>query len=420
MRNYYLSFLILLFSTVVVKAQYPYQAFYGNLHSHTGNSDGANNPVYAYNYARDSASLDFLAVTDHLEQIDVLEWYYVKANADAVSSNGTYVGIAGWEWGSPLHGHVNVFNTTSIITDVTNLWYTTDLPAFYNWILTHAPALAQFNHPGEETYFTNWNDFEYIDTILDNAIPLLEVQNVQQATDYYEYALNKGWHLSPVWNQDNHSADWGTKNNGRAGIWANSLSRTDLFDAIKMGRTFATMDKNAFVWLDISGVPMGRTLQRYSQMPLHIKLNDAGNEAWQQIELVSNLGVVMSFSATGNLDTIVPITLMTDNYLFLRAVQADSDYIWSAPLYFNGVITGVAENNDTHPFIYPNPSKGMVHINPAGLYPYIVEVFDAQGRLLYQVQNKHSLNFENEENGLFFIRIIQDNKVTTLKLMVVK
>lgn len=420
MKSYLLILLFFILHSLEMKAQSPYQVFFGNLHSHTGNSDGANDPEYAFDYGRDSANLDFLAVTDHLEQIDILEWYYVQGDADDVTSNGSYVGIAAWEWGSPLHGHVNVFNTSSIITDAVNLWYTTDLPAFYNWVLTHAPALAQFNHPGEESYFTNWNDFEYIDTVLDNAIPLLEVQNVQQATDYYEYALNKGWHLSPVWNQDNHSADWGTKNNGRAGIWASSLSRTDLFDAIKMGRTFATMDKNAYVWLDINGSPMGRTVQRDVNMPLHIKLNDAGNEAWQQIELVSNLGVVMSFSATGNLDTIIPITLLADNYLFLRGVQADNDYIWSAPLYFNGVITGVSENTNMSSFVYPNPSKGKVNISPASTSPYLVEVFDAQGRLLLTTQNAQSLNLDNNKGGLYFIRIKHDNKVTICKVTVIE
>ena len=201
-----------------LKAQLTYQAFFGNLHSHTGNSDGAVDPEEAFNYARNTAGLDFLAVTDHLEQIDPLEWYLVKDEADNVTVNGVFVGIAGWEWGSPLHGHVNVFNTSSIISDAVNLWYTTDLPAFYNWVLTHPPAMAQFNHTGEEVYFTNWNDFEYIDSINDEAFPLFEIQIIQQATDYYEHALNKGRHLSPVWNQDNHSADWGTKNNGRAGI----------------------------------------------------------------------------------------------------------------------------------------------------------------------------------------------------------
>jgi len=346
-----------------VKAQSPYQVYFGNLHSHTGNSDGADDPEVAFSFARDSAHLDFHAVTDHVEQIDPLEWYFVKDEADNVTVNGSFVGIAGWEWGSPIHGHVNVFNTSSIITDAVNLWYTTDLPAFYNWVLTHQPALAQFNHPGEESYFTNWNDFEYIDSINDNAFQLIEFQFAQQGNEYYEFALNTGRHLSPVWNQDNHSADWGTKNDGRAGIWATDLSRPALFDAINAGRTFATMDKNASVWTDINGNNMGQTMIRYTNMPFHIYLNDGDAEDWDSIQLVTSNGVVMSFASSGNLDTIVPLTLYSDMYVFIRAIQADGDYIWSSPIFFTGVITAAENILISDVKIYPNPATDYIKIS---------------------------------------------------------
>ena len=87
-----------------------------------------NEPQDAYNYARNTAGLDFLAVTDNVEQIDFLEWYYNKDEADNATVNGIFVGIAGWEWGSPMYGHINVFNTNSIIDDVGALWYYEDFP----------------------------------------------------------------------------------------------------------------------------------------------------------------------------------------------------------------------------------------------------------------------------------------------------
>jgi len=411
---------ILLFNLFPLKSQIPYQVYFGNLHSHTSNSDGSGSPTDAFNYARNTAGLDFLAVTDHLEQIDVLEWYNVKNDANSATVNGTYIGIAGWEWGSPLHGHVNVFNTSSIITDVGNLWYTTDLPAFISWVLDHSPAFAQFNHPGEESYFTNWNDFEYIDSITDNAFPLIEVQNVQQATDYYEYALNKGWHLSPVWNQDNHSPDWGTKNDGRAGIWAVSLARTDLFDAIMAGRTFATMDKNASIWLDINGTHMGQTIQRFTNMPFHIKLHDDENEGWQKIELVSNNGVVDTFSAAGNLDTIISLSLYTENYLFLRAIQSDSDYIWSAPIYFAGVITSTENVKDINFSIYPNPSQGKLNINPEYNSDFFIDVFNIAGLNVYHAYNEKTLYLSHLENGTYILRIAQGDRIITKRIILLK
>ena len=39
--------------------------YFGNLHSHTGFTDGSRTPAYAYDYARYVAKLDFLGVTEH-------------------------------------------------------------------------------------------------------------------------------------------------------------------------------------------------------------------------------------------------------------------------------------------------------------------------------------------------------------------
>jgi predicted metal-dependent phosphoesterase TrpH len=39
--------------------------YFGNLHSHTSYSDGSGTPSEAYKYARDTAKLDFLAITEH-------------------------------------------------------------------------------------------------------------------------------------------------------------------------------------------------------------------------------------------------------------------------------------------------------------------------------------------------------------------
>src|SRR5437773_6976888 len=39
--------------------------FFGNLHSHTSYSDGSGTPTQAYTQARDTAKLDFLAITEH-------------------------------------------------------------------------------------------------------------------------------------------------------------------------------------------------------------------------------------------------------------------------------------------------------------------------------------------------------------------
>lgn len=403
-----------------------YQAYHGNLHSHTSVSDGTGTPAEAFAYARDSAGLDFLAVTDHLEQIEEIifiseEWTDMQDAADAATANGTFVGIAGWEWGSPVHGHVNVFNTGDLITDAVNLWYTTDLPAFYNWVLAHPPAFAQFNHPGDETYFTNWNNFAYVDSALDNAFPLIEFQNAEQGNTYYPAALNNGWRLSPVWNQDNHSANWGNSNDCRAGLWATSLSRAALFEAINAGRTFATMDKNARIWIDLDGAAMGSEIQVQPSMSFHLLAADSDNESWISVQLYTNNGFLADLGAhNGTLDTTLNLALPGITWIYARAQQADSNYLWSAPVYLSGTIIGMAEPaENAEVFLYPNPSSGVLCIHS----PYgkgRVEIFDLRGRFLCteSFENIRPLTPENLETGVYLVKVSTGGKTFTRKLVI--
>lgn len=406
---------------LVVLSQGTYQAYFGNLHSHTSNSDGMNEPADAYNYARYTAGLDFLTVSDHVEQIDILEWYYNKNEADDATINGTFVGFAGWEWGSPMYGHINVFNTNSIIDDALSLWYYEDFPEFLNWLLSNSPAIAQFNHPGDETYFTNWDNFEYLNTVTDNAFPLIEFQSIQQATDWYEFALIKGWHLSPVWNQDNHSADWGTKNDGRAGIWAETLSRNSLIDAINAGRTFATMDKNARIWIDIDGTSMGSELPIQASMSLHLNLSDLNNESWTSIELVTKNGVLMNLGThNGNIDTTFNVAFTNDEWVFVRAVQTDNDYLWSAPVYITGTVSDISNiTNEKSIQLYPNPVKDFFIINTEDKNSSVM-IYDVMGTLVYKnrFQNSLIINSKGFVNGIYFVNIVANDQNYLKKVII--
>jgi len=414
--------LITLFFIQSSKAQLPYHVFYGNLHSHTSYSDGQLTPIDAYTYARDSAGLDFHAVTDHMEQLSSTEFTQMQAHAAQATTDGSFIAIFGYEWSSPYYGHVNVFNTTEMPSVMTY----TSWSGFRNWLLERPDAFAQFNHPGDEDYFNNWYDFEYKGAATDTSFPLIEFQNVKQATDWYELALNNGWHLSPVWNQDNHKADWGNKNNGRAGVWATELSLNALFDAMRAGRTFATMDKNASIWLDVFGNPMGQTIPRYLNMPFRIKLNDAENEAWQQIELVTNNGVILSFTAQGNIDTTISLTFYTDKYVFARAIQADGDYVWSSPIYFTGLVNNVHEHAEFSCRMYPNPAQSFITIDfdIKPQTPINISIYSVSGQLVLKKESvlvdnhKISLNVSNLPDGIYMVELENKGIKTFSKLSI--
>ena len=389
-------------------SQYPYSAYFGNLHSHTGNSDGEGTPTEAFQYAKDTAHLDFMAVTDHVEQVDILEWWSLKSVATNATTSGIFIALAGYEWGSPLYGHCNQLNIDELLLEVG--WFYTDWGGFRQWIIDNPPSIGQFNHPADEIYFTNWDNFAYQGAQSDSVFPLIEFQSIQQATDWYEESLKKGWHLSPVWNQDNHSANWGTKDNGRAGVWATELSKTAIYEAIKKRRTFATMDKNASVWLDVCSLSMGSDVPRMYNSPVHFRLSDTDNESWSSIELVSQNGLVVSFSSIScPLDTIVFLSPVTEEWIFIRVTQTDGDLLWSSPVHFTGTITSSEEEITFENIIYPNPSGDYISFENKGDNKVSkVNVYNLQGQILIQQdikQEQSKINISQLSKGIYIMKI---------------
>jgi len=370
---------------ILVNAQSPYNVYFGNLHSHTDYSGGVSNPRRAFIYARDTAQLDFLAVTDHLESIyySSYEWDSTKIMADEVTANGTFVGIAGYEWTSPTYNHCNVYNTADKVTP-NNL---NDWNAFVQSVVDKIPAFAQFNHPGL-TGSNGWNSLANLGVLPDSAFALMEINSVLQEA-FYTIALDSGWHVSPSNGQDNHAADWGTKDDGRTGIWVTELSRTSLFDAIKAGRTFATFDKNASVCLDIAGVSMGSRIPYSSAIQVHIVLNDPDGESWNYIQLVgANTQLFCNISNHGAaLDTTITINPAVSKWIYLRAKQTDDQTIYSAPFYIIGLPAGVEENvvsENINLTVSPNPvnESAIVNFNTAKTKHVTLEIIDITGQLI--------------------------------------
>ncbi|MFA6035112.1 MAG: CehA/McbA family metallohydrolase, partial [Myxococcota bacterium] len=270
-----------------------YTAYHGQLHAHTGVSDGDKSPAEAYAYARDNGKLDFFSVTDHQEQILFGEWDEIKGAADAAQVPGKYVTLYGYEWGSPIHNHINFLMTDKFYNVASCLSF--NLSLIYDEIKKSPPALMQFNHPKYDPGATenNWDDFKY-DAEIDQACSLIEVKNPITAGNdeeghehAYVEALDKGWHISPVSNQDNHGADWGTKNELRAGVWAEDFTRDGIVKAFQAGRTFATTDKNVTVRFLCEGQWMGESVETESQMQCSVLADDPdAADTFELIEVV--------------------------------------------------------------------------------------------------------------------------------------
>ncbi|MEO0108452.1 MAG: phosphotransferase, partial [candidate division WOR-3 bacterium] len=181
-----------------------YQVYYANLHAHTSYSDGIGLPGQAYCYARDTARIDVLALTDHTHYLTPGTYRQEREIAESCTEPGRFVALAGQEFGSLAQfGHLSIYDAESLCPVSTS-----DLAGFYNW-LGEVQEPAQFNHPSLEDF----GDFRYY-RAADRYVTTIEVVNgsglyTPVNEDKYLAALRAGWHCAPVANQDNHRGAWG-------------------------------------------------------------------------------------------------------------------------------------------------------------------------------------------------------------------
>ena len=112
---------VLGFLVLSASAQHPviggYNVYFGSLHNHSNVSDGSGTPAAAFNYARNTAHLDFFGLSDHSTYLNSAQWAEIRNQADATNQDGVFTTFYGFEWSSKAgYGHVTVFNTVDFCT----------------------------------------------------------------------------------------------------------------------------------------------------------------------------------------------------------------------------------------------------------------------------------------------------------------
>lgn len=324
------------------------RAWYGQLHAHTGFSDGEMEPADAYRMAR-QRGLDFFAVTDHLEQLTDDAWERGRAQADAAEAPGVFVALYGFEWGGfptprGWMNHVNVVGADRPLSVVGTL----SLGRLYDGILRlpGAEVVGQFNHPGmlSRVGRNNWNDFAY-DEAADLRMKLIMVETVpttdedNRDTVGFIPALDRGWHLAPKGEEDNHHADW-AHTRKRTGVWVHALSRPELLGALMRMAVFYTDDPSASVKLKADGQwLMGSTLYGPGAHRLEVDVDHRRRVARvTAVELVTRGGVVLASSPGGPtpFHAEFDVSPETDTYYFARVRLESPDVrLVSAPIFID-------------------------------------------------------------------------------------
>ena len=304
----------------------------GEVHSHTIESDGRGTVKEAFEYARDVGKVDYFAVTDHCCYLIGEEVQRQKKLADAYNENGRFATLYGYEvsWSKQgFWGHMNVLGGDWFLPAAT-----TPMPKLYDKLESDPNVIAMFNHPCD-----NWGDFDSFsgrtDT-LDRRIHLIEAKKAS-FDDHYAAMLTRGWHAAPVVNEDNHYADWTTKTKSTGVVLAHSLTRENIMDGMRRGRTYATMDNTMRIRYRMNGEWLGTRLQKPKRLTAEIEIVTDCVQGIGDVMLVAEDNIVVARMHAGALKRFTwSVELAPDfDYYYLK-VQNGATYSVTSPVFVEG------------------------------------------------------------------------------------
>ncbi len=346
----------------------------GEIHAHTSMSDGALLPTDAYTHVREQTDADFFALAEHDVMWDLRngddfiedwrdaesdEWRAQHEAVEAFNAEQDELVVVPsventWYDGT---GHLNVYNADwhatvrateqGSVDGFANLFGTGDLKYDYYTLLARLKldpeAIGQFNHPSP-TAKGNFFGFKGLDPVADDRMELIEVKSAGHFAQYVS-ALDAGWHLAPTWSGDEHSATWVSGNEAITGIWAQEHSPEGLYAAMQDRSLYSTQDVDAVMAFGGDDQIMGSILPADAgTVDFEVSLDDPGaGESFASVRLLTNGGeVAHDFGAvTGNaVDLQVERTVSDGDYYFVRADQADGDFLVSAPIWVGETTRG--------------------------------------------------------------------------------
>jgi hypothetical protein len=405
----------------VAAGSLPYTIYYGNLHSQTNHSDGGTpvgscggaevpqagtmGPTDAYTMMQTQAGGDFLLTSEHNHMYDGstgtntsatpaqannLFNSGISAAASYRSAHPDFLALYGNEWGVISNGgHLNILNpdglpsweynssnqligsVATVKSDYANLYATMKARG---WI-------GMFNHPASSGQFIIGGTALAYDANGAQVMVAAEVRNTSAFstnttqtetgggtyTTAFNTLLERGYHVAPTSDQDNHCANWGIAGKNRTGVLlpnGATLNVTNFLDAMKARRVFATEDKTAQVVLTGNGQVMGQTISNSGALTLDANYASTSGGTAQRVQFFEgvpgrNGTVTQLFEGAGS-TTITPT--QGEHFYYVLVTEADGDKIWSAPLW---VSQGSGPSDTTPPTVSASESgtSGTITLN---------------------------------------------------------
>jgi hypothetical protein len=305
-----------------------------------------------YQYAREVSLLDFVAMTDQGACLTEA-WEYCQEKVRQYHEPGRMVVLKGYEAGSPL-GHRNVIYSSDDI----------DKPFDAAAMNNFHPETVYALYRGRNDviiiphHVKTWTKWDYHDPDLE---PLMEIyscwgQSETPGTDLWNKgqtpgagaweAFRRGYRMGLMASTDNHVGMPGRSypgdrqihtpfKGGLCAVWADSLTRESLFEALKARRCYGTTGARIIVRFGIDGDPMGSMIES-SGDTRKLSYEIRGTDAIDRLEVVHDLRAAHTIRPEGASDELsgsVDLPANAKGCYYLRLFQKDGERAWSSPIW---------------------------------------------------------------------------------------
>jgi hypothetical protein len=423
----------------------------GNFHAHTVYSDGETLPTDAYNYAKLSNQMDFLGIAEH-NHLTTKNQHILGFQQAAASSSSTFSALYGMEYGViSTGGHMLIYGLNELIgwdagnNDIFSA--KNDFPSLYAIINAHPGAWSSMAHPQSGDYADIIGSMAY-STEADNSIEACAVRNGPSTsvnTSYedpsssnfesvYKNMLDKGYHVGPFIDHDNHNITFGRTTPARTVVLAESNTSANILAGVKARRIYASDDWNEKVDFTLSGMNLGSIGNVSGNPSISITVSDPDGEVPSKIEIFygvpgSNINatVLTSSSNSNTLSYTHAIALNSSYYYYVKVSQTDGNLLWTAPIWATKTSNILPiELVDFKAQLLEETKTVAVtwHVEQTGAATYIVErsvdgkTFDALGKVKGETKGgsyDYSYNDVKPVEGYAYYRLRQIDEDGTFK-----
>ena len=356
------------------------RVFWGDLHGHSGLSDGTGTPADYFAYARDVSALDLVVLTDHdhfgVRFLDAHPelWEQIQESVREAHEPGEFLVLPGYEWTSWLYGHRHVlyFDGAERQPLASSLSSETLTPTQLWESLRGKQALTLAHHSAGGAVATDWSFPP--DPVLEPVTEVMSVHGSSEAWDspsriyspvednFVRDQLERGYQLGFIGSGDGHDGHPGHThlapgagyrrarpdprgqraaerlgNGGLAAIRAAELSSEAVLDALRARDVYATSGPRIWLATALAGHRMGSDVlaaELPQRAPLVIAVS--GCSGLEYVELIRRGRPIERIDCRQELDVLFEVELedlLPEDFVYVRVLQNDGALAWSSPFF---------------------------------------------------------------------------------------